>query len=898
MLMSIQKIYRKYGKRALASILVILLSVQTPLLSYADTNDFEISSCDDVAERPVWDDSYSVDDSNEFDSSIFELGANKISNLSNRELEPLSQNEIDYIFEHVNDSSEINMPVIDVADHDNEISTQSVVAVTASVAALILIMLAGYSSAVSANQPAGNLDYYIRSYAEDDSFNELISYIKNNVAYSVRLNAAMVKTLISKLDNCAKGNGYSLTLTDEDKQVLAYALKNRGLLTFLDPENVNVKAIDGYQYYYIYTDTKEYMKPYYVYVLYTPDSVAFAQKNTSYSSLSNQFQFYKYNALLASDFKYEPMKYYIGKYMLSSATGLYEFDSGVAYTGSGKSGIAKFGDYNYTCFPFTVTGDLSGSSKEDKFQNYFTVKSALLLDIAYCGRVVSGSALMNLENVSSTKDISEYTSMPKNFYGQVTGLNKAAGIVLSDSTTKPGAGTGTDTVTKQYSRLFYVLRALADKYKISITSAQFNEFIASFYKKYINGTSAEAPDQSKEIMDKFVVINGGKTPNDNNDDNKYDLKKRLVDGFFSFCITAGLITSAPDYSKDTNVKSNVSIDNSDDSLTGGGTNPGGGTNTGGNTSTGSSTDLSGVLEYLKNILFILGVLNAWQNPLSLIDTLVSKLGLENIVTAINNIGDNVASALGLNDLFDSLELPTYFNDLFDILNSWNFANMFSGQTNSLLTPLNNIEYGINTFWNQFIENFNSIGFKDLLTNILRIIEDLPGKLVLGFASSELFSGIGTNIANMPLYLANLLGLGTTTLPDLFNNVVESIKAIPGEIGKIIPPSSGNDNVDDGESINDSGFKNFLNLFMLTLLIIVLLIILFMNCLRFIVLVFNIPASTALMPVDMLKGIEFMKNLQLPLFGVSLYSLLLSCAYFVIFMTIIMTIRRKIDKLHI
>ncbi len=64
--MSIQKIYRKYGKRALASILVILLSVQTPLLSYADTNDFEISSCDDVAERPVWDDSYSVDDSNEF----------------------------------------------------------------------------------------------------------------------------------------------------------------------------------------------------------------------------------------------------------------------------------------------------------------------------------------------------------------------------------------------------------------------------------------------------------------------------------------------------------------------------------------------------------------------------------------------------------------------------------------------------------------------------------------------------------------------------------------------------------------------------------------------------------------------------------------------------------------
>ena len=151
---------------------------------------------------------------------------------------------------------------------------------------------------------------------------------------------------------------------------------------------------------------------------------------------------------------------------------------------------------------------------------------------------------------------------------------------------------------------------------------------------------------------------------------------------------------------------------------------------------------------------------------------------------------------------------------------------------------------------------------------------------------------------MPLFLSNLLGLGATTLPELFNNVVESIKAIPGEIGKIIPSPPGNDNIDGEETNDDSGFKNFLNLFMLNLLIIVLLIILFMNCLRFIVLVFNIPASTALIPDDMLKGIEYMKTIQLPLFGVSLYTLLLSCAYFVIFMTIIMTIRRKIDKLHI
>ena len=894
--MSIQKIYRKYGKRALASILAILLSVQTPLLSYADTSDFEISSYDDFADRPVWDDSDTVD-------------YNSFDELSKRELVPLSQEEIDYIMEHdgefnpesplVDDSSENN----DALAGDNEISVQSAVAIGAGVTALIIFLLSALSSAeVAQNGNANTLYDSLTSLSQKNSdWFEYFYYRYAGVVYSVKITADKAKSLLGKLDKSLSSDGKtcSVALTTEDKEVLSYALDKEKLITSLDPKSVKIESMDGFNYYYILSCGFDYnMTSSTVRVLCTPNKVDLSDRiYTSYSDFKSRFLFY--NALLADQSNpYSSMKYRIAIYKLSSATGLFEYTGDyyeyTATSNGNRYDLNQFGTSELRSLPFPVVGKKGATN----FLNYFEVKSALILDESLKGKITSIDSVMGLKSIYYKGDISDVLSTEKNYFGQVTALSPGAGSVLSDSTTKPGAGTGTDTATKQYSRLFYVLRALADKYKISITSAQFNEFIASFYKKYINGTSAEAPDQSKEIMDKFVVINGGKTPNDNNDDNKYNLKKRLVDGFFSFCITAGLITSAPDYSKDTNVKSNVSIDNSDDSSTGGGTNPGGGTNTGGNTSTGSSSDLSGVLEYLKNILSILGVLNAWQNPLSLIDTLVSKLGLENIVSAINNIGDSVASALGLDDLFNSLELPTYFNDLFDILNSWNFANMFSGQTNSLLAPLNNIEYGINTFWNQYIENFNSIGFKDLLTNISRIIEDLPGKLVLGFASSELFSGIGTNIANMPLYLANLLGLGTTTLLDLFNNVVESIEAIPGEIGKIIPPSSGNDNVDDGENNNDSGFKNFLNLFMLTLLIIVLLIILFMNCLRFIVLVFNIPASTTLMHADMLKGIEFMKNLQLPLFGVSLYSLLLSCAYFVIFMTIIMTIRRKIDKLHI
>ena len=151
--MSIQKIYRKYGKRALASILAILLSVQTPLLSYADTNDFEISSYDDVAERPVWDDSYSMDDTEEFDSSIIGAGANRIEDINDLELEPLSNEQIEYLMEHEND--EIVIPQIatsnnaDPLNHDDEIEPQIAVEVTVAAIACVAIMAYAGMSALS-----------------------------------------------------------------------------------------------------------------------------------------------------------------------------------------------------------------------------------------------------------------------------------------------------------------------------------------------------------------------------------------------------------------------------------------------------------------------------------------------------------------------------------------------------------------------------------------------------------------------------------------------------------------------------------------------------------------------------------------------------------------------------
>lgn len=89
-----------------------------------------------------------------------------------------------------------------------------------------------------------------------------------------------------------------------------------------------------------------------------------------------------------------------------------------------------------------------------------------------------------------------------------------------------------------------------------------------------------------------------------------------------------------------------------------------------------------------------------------------------------------------------------------------------------------------------------------------------------------------------------------SLPDRFKDIIDGNK-------------TQNDN---NETENDSGFTNFLNLFMIVLFIIVMLLILFINCLRFIVLVFNIPAFDGLLDENILRGINYLKEVNLPLLG--------------------------------
>ena len=265
---------------------------------------------------------------------------------------------------------------------------------------------------------------------------------------------------------------------------------------------------------------------------------------------------------------------------------------------------------------------------------------------------------------------------------------------------------------------------------------------------------------------------------------------------------------------------------------------------------------------------------------------------------IDNLGGIIGSALAGSSPI--LKMADAVVNIADKLKTWNIDNYGDTFIKALETAMAALGLGSLSGTLGALKDLTDVKLDDVLAKLQELAASLAGlKLGVDLDSlsdvlKELLTALGlgsllgavTNIGSM---------IGTFSFPDLLN----LIKALPASIVSAITEALPNWRTPEpDETENDSGFHNFLNLFMIGLLIIILLMILFINCLRFIVLVFNIPASSTLIHTDMLKGIEYMKNLQIPVFGVSLYTLLLSCAYFVIFMTVIAAIRRKIDKMHI
>lgn len=432
----------------LSACLVALLVLSAPIEAQA--------AADEVADRPVWDEQSSVDpppDPEDIEQ-LSEAAANSLADLDSLDFEPLPKAQVDYILAHADD------PVEEIAEHmpeeidnyDDQVEPLLAVTVTASVAMILLIMFHLYGSGYKLNGKADSIDYHMRKAAGNSSFSESFKYMKNRAVTYVTITAAMVKSLVDKLDACQTDDGYSISLTENDRAVLGYFFSDESVLSYVDTSSVNVKPIDGYKYYYYMSfgyrpsaDTIE--------LLYTPDKVAYAKRTTAYSTYRCDLLFYHYNALLAADDKYAPMKYAVASYKISQASGLYEFSDYTEYSGTGKAGTMGDFDGKLSSLPFNIF-----SNSYPEWKSYYEAASSLMMKYNLAEKSVDANSLFKLKSVSTTEEITAFTNTSKNIYARVTGVNRGVGAIAVDGkvnakansdtdtgTAKPGTDAGTDT---------------------------------------------------------------------------------------------------------------------------------------------------------------------------------------------------------------------------------------------------------------------------------------------------------------------------------------------------------------------------------------------------------------------------------------------------------------------
>lgn len=778
--------------------------------------------------RPVVDTS-TIPDEVEMDNddldAILGAGANCIDDFDPDNLEPLTPEQIEAAFNPEPEPYDPNLENI-IETINDEASAQSAIVIAAGVAAIMAIMWAIGSSAVKTSN--GQAVYDSLANLITNGFSDLkYKFFDGNSVVEVVLTSSMLSNFKNKLDNSQTANGYSVTLSKEDKYVYNYLcdtlVKNRKTqygLSKISSKNINIKAIDGFKNYYVCDQSYDYvMGPNVtgtVRVLYTPNKAQLC----TYSS-SGYYYFYYRNAASA-DYGFQKMNVHNAIYSLSSETHLYEYSSGntTEYIYRSTSNYADFlREFLVYDFPFPVAYSLNQTVAD-----YISTKDALLLNKTYGMRRGSLQSLYNLSSVSLKSDIESVIESEKNVFATTTGINSAAGTVTGTTTgtgteTKPGTNTGSGSTGSTTD-----------------TSGALSSIIG------IITSILTATNGIPNILSLFQLL-------------PTTIKDSIIEALNSIPFFKSALLYLSSISSGVQDILNWDIEAWID---------------------GVNTDLGNAIDNLGT------------------DVLQKLANLPNIDNLGGIIGAALSGSVPLTRMADAVV------NIADKLKTWNIDNYGEEFIKALETAMAALGLGTLSGALGALKDLTGTKLDDVLAKLQELAASLSG-LKLGIDLDSLSETLKELLT--ALGLGSLLGavtnIGSMLETFSFADLMNLVKALPASIVAAITEALPNWKTPEiEENENDSGFHNFLNLFMIGLLIIILLMILFINCLRFIVLVFNVPASSALIHADMLRGIEYMKNLQIPVFGVSLYALLLSCAYFVIFMTVIAAIRRKIDKMHI
>jgi len=113
-----------------------------------------------------------------------------------------------------------------------------------------------------------------------------------------------------------------------------------------------------------------------------------------------------------------------------------------------------------------------------------------------------------------------------------------------------------------------------------------------------------------------------------------------------------------------------------------------------------------------------------------------------------------------------------------------------------------------------------------------------------------------------------------------------------------------DGTGSGDSVTDEtirgsdsfGISTLFGILILLIMILLMLLMIFLSCLAFVIMIFRIPATTGFLPEEMIAGLDYLKTLEIPGFGMSVYAFFMALIYIILIFTVIGMLRKNIDKI--
>ena len=206
-------------------------------------------------------------------------------------------------------------------------------------------------------------------------------------------------------------------------------------------------------------------------------------------------------------------------------------------------------------------------------------------------------------------------------------------------------------------------------------------------------------------------------------------------------------------------------------------------------------------------------------------------------------------------------------------------------------------------WTSALKQLNT-GIRSLNDNMLIVGEAMNQALQNQLDGLGYISAIDEGVSGaVPMSLPDTIAdpiyyPGDSSTPEL------EPEKLPWYVPTTAPGTDSGDNGSDEGSTSEEdirgtdsfGLDTLFGILILLIMILIMLLTIFLSCLAFIIMIFRIEPTTGFLPGEMIAGLEYLKTLQIPGFGMSVYGFFMALIYIILIFTVIGILRKNIDKI--